>query len=138
MSALLDRRARIARVRRVQHLHAAAEAARAEGRVASLESTADHLAQLTHALAPMPGGLSGGQLGNAAELAMRLDAVRDGMTGTILAARSTALEQVARRVEARIHQESAERLEERAARAAETSREQRIAAIPRPRVGTRE
>ena len=137
MSALLDRRARIARVRRVQHLHAAAEAAQAEGRVASLESTADHLLQLTHALGHAPGGLSGGQLGNAAELAMRLDTVRHGLTGTIVAARSTALAQVARRVEARILQESAERLEERAARAIELVREQRLATIPSARTGGR-
>lgn len=133
MSALVQRRARLARVRRVQHLHAASQASQAESRAASLQSTADHLAQLAHALTPAPGGLSGAQLGNAAELAMRLDAVRDGMTDTIVAARATALDSAARRLEARIRQESAERLEEQAAHAVALLREQRLAAAHRPR-----
>ena len=131
MSGLVQRRARIARVRRVQHLRAAGDAAQAEGRVTQLESTADHLAQLALALSPERGAWTGGQLGNAAELAMRLDKLRDGMTDSIVAARATALEQAARRLEARVRQESAERLEERATDAVEKMRERRLAAIHR-------
>lgn len=133
MSALADRRARVARVRRVQHLRAAGDAAQAEGRAASLQGTADHLAQLTHALAPDPGAFTGAQFGNAAELAMRLDALRHGMTDSIVAARATALEQAAKRLEARIAQEGADRLEEQAIAAALRAREARLAAVHRPR-----
>jgi len=135
VSAAIERRARIARVRRVQHLQAAADAARADGRVQHLENTADHLAQLTRALSPGPGALSGAALGNAAELAARLDTVRHGLAGPIADARSAALAGAMRRMEARIAQETAERLETRAHEAAALLRERRLAAVHRPRLG---
>jgi hypothetical protein len=125
MSGLLQRRARIARVRRVQHLQAAASAAQAEGRADALENTAAHLTQLCHSLSPTTGPIVAAQLSNAGELAMRLDAVRNGLTDSIVSARATALESAARRLEARIRQESAERLEERAARAVALLRERK-------------
>jgi flagellar biosynthesis chaperone FliJ len=133
---MVERRARIARVRRVQHLRAAGEAAQAEGRVAQLEGTADHLAQLASALVPDPGqGWSGAQLGNRAELTMRLDQLRHGMTDSIAAARANALEQAAKRLAARIAEESASRLESRAAEAFERDREQRRQVPHRARPG---
>lgn len=135
MSGGMARRARIARVRRVQHLQAAARAAQAERKADALESTADHLAQLRLVLAPEPGALSGAQLANAAELAMRLDMVRDGLTDAIVAARATALDRAARRLEARIRQESAERLEERARHAVALLRE-RPAGVAHRRKGS--
>ena len=117
MKGLVQRRARVARVRRVQHLQAAGIAAQADARASSLENTAEHLAQLRHSLTPAQGAMSASQLSSAAELAMRLDTVRHGLTDSIVAARATALETAARRLEARIRQESADRLEERAATA---------------------
>ena len=69
--------------------------------------------------------MSAAQLSSAAELAMRLDTVRHGLTDSIVAARATALETAARRLEARIRQESAERLEERAATAIALLRDRR-------------
>ena len=117
MKRVVERRARFARIRRVQHLQAAATATQAEGRVASLENTAEHLLQLSHSLTPVAGTIAASQLSSAAELAMRLDTVRNGLTDSIVSARATALESAARRLEARIRQESAERLEERAAAA---------------------
>jgi len=125
VSALVHRRARFARIRRVQHLQAAASAAQAEGRASSLENTAAHLTQLCHSLNPAPGPIAASQLSNAGELAMRLDAVRNGLTDSIVSARATAVESAARRLEARIRQESAERLEERAARALALLRERK-------------
>ncbi len=125
MKGLVQRRARVARVRRVQHLQAAATAAQAEGRAAALEGTAAHLALLRHSLAPAQGMMAAAELSGAAELAMRLDAVRDGLTDSIVSARATALETAARRLEARIRQESAERLEERAAVAIALLRDRR-------------
>ena len=129
MSVLVERRARFARIRRVQHLQAAAHAAQAEGRANSLENTAAHLTQLCHSLSPAIGTIAAGQLSNAGELAMRLDAVRDGLSDSIVSARATALESAARRLEARIRQESAERLEERAARAIALLRERKLQAL---------
>ena len=128
MSALIERRARLARIRRVQHLQAAAQAAQAEGRATSLEDTAAHLAQLCHSLTPDRGAMAAAQLSNAAELAMRLDTVRNGLRDSIVTARATAVESAARRLEARIRQESAERLEERAARALATVNERKLQA----------
>jgi hypothetical protein len=123
VNGLVQRRARFARIRRVQHLQAAGQAAQAEGRAASLEDTAAHLGQLCHSLTPVQGPLVAAQLSNAAELAMRLDKVRNSLTDSIVSARATAVESAARRLEARIRQESAERLEERAARAVALLRE---------------
>jgi flagellar biosynthesis chaperone FliJ len=125
MTGLVQRRARFARIRQVQHLQAAAQAAHAEGRVNSLENTAAHLSQLCHSLTPTQGSMAAAQLSNAAELAMRLDTVRSSLTDTIVSARATAVESAARRLEARIRQESAERLEERASRALALLRERK-------------
>jgi flagellar biosynthesis chaperone FliJ len=125
VKGLVQQRARFARIRRVQHLQAAGHAALAEGRASSLEDTAAHLTQLCHSLNPMQGTMAAAQLSNAAELAMRLDTVRNSLTDSIVAARATAVESAARRLEARIRQESAERLEERAARALALLRERK-------------
>jgi len=133
MKALVDRRRRIVRVRRVQHLQAAAEASRAEGKVASLETSADRLLQLRAGLRLAPGTVNGAALSNVGELAMRLDTVRDGLTDAIVSARATAAQFATLRLEARIRQESAEKLDERAQAAFEEQRERRVALGIRPR-----
>ncbi|RJF93223.1 hypothetical protein [Sphingomonas cavernae] len=114
MKQVVKRRARIARVRRAQHLQASAHAQMAENRVMTLESQAGHLIRLASDLDATPGDATGAALANAGELAQRLRAARDGLTDAIVGARATALERAARRMEARIKQESAERLDQRA------------------------
>jgi len=125
MKALVQRRERIARVRRVQHLQAAAHAAQADARVASLETSESRLTELRHSLTLEPGVFSGATLSNAGELAMRLDTARQGLTEAIVAARASAAQFAALRLEARIRQESAERLEEQAQTAFDELRERR-------------
>lgn len=114
MKQVVKRRARIARVRRAQHLQASAHAQMAENRVLTLEGQAGHLIRLASDLDATPGKATGRILANAGELAQRLRAARDGLTDAIVGARATALERAARRIEARIRQESAERLDQRA------------------------
>ncbi|HWL47578.1 MAG TPA: hypothetical protein VNQ31_07665 [Sphingomonadaceae bacterium] len=125
MTSLVDRRRRIVRVRRVQHLQAAAEAARAEGKVVSLEASAARLAALRMSLGLAPGTVSGAALSNVGELAMRLDSVREGLTDAIVSARASAEQFAALRLEARIRQESAEKLGEQAEAALIEQRERR-------------
>src|SRR6187402_1290584 len=98
MRALAERRARITRVREVQHLHAVGEAAVAEGKVAQLEGNA----------------AKGAALGNSGEMGLRLDTVRHGLTDAIGAAKAIALARINDRRDADIRRESAERLETRA------------------------
>jgi hypothetical protein len=126
MKALVDRRRRIVRVRRVQHLQASAEAARAEGKVASLETSAERLVELRMSLGLAPGTVNGAALSNVGELAMRLDTVRDGLTDAIVSARASAEQFAALRLEARIRQESAEKLGEQAQAALVEERERRV------------
>jgi len=64
VKALIRRRERIVRVRHVQHLQAAAQAAQAEGKVVSLESSAERLVELRSSLALPPGPVNGASLSN--------------------------------------------------------------------------
>ena len=125
MKALVRRRERIVRVRHVQHLQAAAQAAQAEGKVLSLEMSAERLVELRSSLALPPGPVNGASLSNVGELAMRLDSVREGLTDAIVSARALAERFAAMRLEARIKQESAERLGEQAQAAFDEERERR-------------
>lgn len=125
MKGALKRRERIVRVRRVQHLQAQAVVAQAETRLATLESNSERLHHLRESLAIAPGAQSGATLANAAEMAMRLDGARAGLTDAIVGAKAAVDKYAALRLEARIRQESAERLGEQAARALAAYRERR-------------
>jgi hypothetical protein len=114
MKALAERRARITRVREVQHLQAVSEAATANGKVVQLEGNAAKLAALRMSLSLTPGITSGANLGNAGEMGLRLDTVRHGLTDAIGAAKAVALARAKDRTDADIRRESAERLENRA------------------------
>ncbi len=111
------KRARIARVRRVQHSLAAASAAHAENHAAMLETSADRLAQLRFSLSVGKGISSGAAIANLGELAMRLDDARHGLNDAIASARANADLQAEARLAARRRQESANKLETRAAMA---------------------
>lgn len=125
MKGLVKRRERVVRVRRVQHLQAQAVVAQAETRLATLESNSERLHQLRESLAIEPGMQSGATFANAAEMAMRLDGARAGLTDAIVGAKAAVDKYAALRLEARIRQESAERLGEQAARALAAYRERR-------------
>ena len=111
-------RARIARVRRIQHGLAALAAAKASGHVKTLESNRQRLKQMGEALAAEPGPSSGATLASRGELAMRLETARDGLAQSIDMARAAAGRREQARLGARRDQESAEKLERKAAAAA--------------------
>lgn len=117
MKAIAAKRARVARVRRAQHLLAAAGAALAESKVVQLESNAAKLASLRDSLAVGGGATTGAALSNRGELAARLDKVRHGLTDAIAGAQATAREAADQRLDARQKQESAEKLDGQAAQA---------------------
>lgn len=117
MKGKAAKRARIARVRRIQHDLVAADAARAENHASMLENSAERLAQLRNSLNVGVGRASGASLANLGELAMRLDDARQGLTAAIDNARANASRQSELRLQARVRQESAAKLEARAASA---------------------
>lgn len=129
MKGLVRRRARIVRVRRVQHLHVAAAAAQAEGRALQLETTSERLRDLRGSLGAAPGVTFGAQLASVSELGERLEKVRDGLTDAIVAARAAAAEQSALRLAARIREESALKLKARSERIWADAREKKLSAI---------
>jgi len=133
MKALAERRARITRVREVQHLHAIGEAAAAEGKVVQLEGNAARLAALRMSLTLAPGITTGAGLGNAGEMGLRLDTVRHGLTDAIGAAKAVASARAKDRRDADIRRESAERLETRAVAELQQMIEERMMANIRRR-----
>ena len=136
MSATLRQRQRIVKVRRIQHGLAASAAASAAGRVRSLELSRERLLQMRAELRPVEGPTSGQALAQMGELAMRLDSARLGLGQTIASARSAAAMREAERLSARRDQESAEKLEDMAFRAAEELAEQKLRGVFRRRAST--
>ena len=126
MSAPLKQRARIARVRRLQHGLAASSAAAAAGQLRNLENSRDRIARIRSELNAPSGATNGAWLSSAGELAMRLDAARLGLAGNIDAARAQAAAREQARLQARREQESADKLEQAAARAAADAAEARM------------
>lgn len=133
MKALVAKRARITRVRGVQHMLATSAAASAEAQVASLENNAAKLAELRDSLTLPSGPSTGAILQNRGELAQRLDKARNGLTDAIVTARAAAEKKIAERLEARQRQESAAKLDARAVQALADWTEARIAANFRPK-----
>ena len=115
MRLKVAKRARIARVRRIQHSHAAAIAMRAETHAAMLETSAERLGQLRLSLSAGEGASRGAVLAGLGELSMRLDDARHGLADAIATARANAVYQAEVRLEARRQQESANKLESHAA-----------------------
>jgi hypothetical protein len=133
MKALADRRARITRVREVQHLQAVSVAAAAEGKVVQLETNAAKLAAMRMSLELAPGLTNGASLGNSGEMGVRLDTVRHGLTDAIGAAKAVATARANDRRDADIRRESAERLENRAVAELQQMIEERMMANIRHR-----
>jgi hypothetical protein len=126
MNGLVRQRARLARVRRIQHGLAATVAAQAAGRVQMLETSRERLRQMRSELRPVEGATTGAAMARMGELAMRLDSARYNLGPTIDSARSAAAARETERRAARRDQESAEKLEAAALRVAEEAAEQRL------------
>ncbi len=133
MSTVVKRRERIARVRRVEHVLAAGAAAAAEAQLESLESSAARVLELRLSLTTGLGSMLSESLAARGELAHRLDVARFGLADAIAGARAVVATRSAERVEARIRQESADRLVSRAEDQADAIAERRAAANVRPR-----
>lgn len=128
-AALVRRRERIARVRRVEHAQAAAFAAAAEKHLDSLETSEQRITQLRASLSWELGGFDAATLASRAELALRLDEARFGLSDAITGARAAVEARRDERIEARRKQESAEKLGERAAADAARQAERRAGAM---------
>ena len=133
MTALVGRRERIARVRRIEHALAAGVAAAADAQLAQLESSEARLTDLRCSLSAMTGSFAAETLAARAELALRLDEARFGLVDAITAARATVAVRHDERLEARKRQESADKLGERSAQAAAQTAERRASAEVRVR-----
>ncbi|WBO22115.1 hypothetical protein [Sphingomonas abietis] len=133
MSAIVKRRERIARVRRVEHVMAAGAAAAAESQLESLENSAARVLDLRLSLTTGMGSMLSESLAARGELAHRLDIARFGLADAIAGARAVVATKAAERVEARIRQESADRLVTRAESDADALAERRAAAHVRSR-----
>ena len=119
MSSLLKQRARISRVRRLQHNIAASSVAEANMQLRQLEGSSERLTQMRLDLGARVGETTGALMASAGELAMRLDAARVGLAPSIDAARAAVAMKEEKRLHARRDQESAERLEQRSVSALE-------------------
>ena len=133
MTSALRQRQRIVKVRKIQHALAANAAAAAAGRVRTLELSRTRLLQMRAELKPVAGPTTGQALAQMGELALRLDNARLGLGQTIDSARSAAAMREAERLAARRDQESAEKLEGIAFRAAEDLAEQKLRGVWRRR-----
>lgn len=133
MKTLASRRARVARVRQVQHLAAVGAAAVAEGRLAQLESSEERLAALRATLVSDMGASSGAAFAQAGELAQRLEQARASLRPQIASAREAVSLRLSERQSAHIAREGADRLQVRAVAAMHREIEERMAANFRAR-----
>lgn len=133
---VVRQRARIARVRGIQHGIASIAAAKASGHVQFLEANERRLKMMREGLAASPGATCGATLASVGELAMRLEAAREGLGPTIASAKGAARLREEARLGARRDQDCAEKLERKAASAAARAYEKRAGANFRPRLET--
>jgi hypothetical protein len=136
--SVIKQRGRIARVRKIQHDRAALAASKAAGHVRMLESNDERLGQMRRNLGTEPGLTTGAVLASRGELASRLEQARLGLGASINGARAAAALREQARIGARRDQESAEKLQDRAASAAAREEDRRMAARFRPRPKSKE
>lgn len=130
MSRLLARRGRLLRVRHVQHMLAVAETVQARDEAAQIEGNARRLALVREELFGRPGPTIGGTLAAHRELADRLERAGRQLDGALYDARRRVDEKDAQRIVADREREIAERLKDKARRAADDRAEARVAALP--------
>jgi hypothetical protein len=124
---------RFARVRTLQHNRAALAAHREASQVDALEASIGKLVSLRDAMRPAEGIISGATLASTGEIAMRLDQARASVAAPAVSARQRAAACHEARMMARRLQESADRLTEKATKAAERQAERKQMANASPR-----
>ena len=130
MTRRIAQRARITRVRTMQHTLAAAAAAQAQQHLRQLENSDAQLAALREALLLPRGIQSGATVARIADLADRLLAARALVGTSITGARHTAISLEQARVERHIAQAGAEKLQDRAQRQVRQAQAARPTARP--------
>lgn len=130
MSRLVKKRARLLRVRHVQHMLAVAETSRARDEAAHIENNAGRLAQMRGELFGELGSTDGATLSARRELAARLEQAGRQLDGALYDANRRIEQREADVIAADREREIAERLKDKARRAAADQLEARIAAIP--------
>lgn len=128
---LVGKRERIVRTRRVQHLMATVEAARAQNEVMALEDNAVRLRNVRAELYATDQVTSGAQLASYRELAGRLEQAGRQLDGAIYDANKRVEQKNVERQLADRDREIAERLKDKAARALAEQMEARLQSLPR-------
>lgn len=119
MNAKVCKTLRFARVRALQHNLAAVAAHKAARQVEALEANIGKLVNLRDGMRAPEGIISATALASTGEIAMRLDEARATVAATAAGARQRAAAFQAARLAARQRQECADRLTEKAMKAAE-------------------
>ncbi|HEX7873703.1 MAG TPA: hypothetical protein VF475_12370 [Sphingobium sp.] len=130
MSRLVAKRGRLLRVRHVQHLLAIAETSKARDEAANIEMNAERLAMMRGELFSGDGMVNGATLSAQRELAARLEQAGRQLDGALYDAKRKIEQKEALAIAADREREIAERLKDKARRAADDRLEARIAAIP--------
>lgn len=115
MTSTTARRARLLRLRTIEHRVAKAKLARADATLTNLSRIAARIAGLREGLGTAVGGTSGMGLKAIAEMSARLDAAQIGMSAPIDEAEARRAEYSALRIAAQQKEDSAEKLHDKAA-----------------------
>jgi hypothetical protein len=115
MTGTTARRARLLRLRTIEHRIAKAKLARADAALVNLERIAGRIAALRDGLGASVGGTSGMALKAMTEMSQRLDAARSGMTAPMSEAGARCAEFNALRIAAQQKEDSAAKLRDKAA-----------------------
>lgn len=131
MKRLIAKRERVVRARRVQHLLASVETARAQNEASALEDNARRVSSVRAELYETDQFTSGAQLASLRELAGRLEQAGRHLDGAIYDAHKRVEQRETELLLANRDKEIAERLKEKAARALAEQMEARLQSLPR-------
>jgi hypothetical protein len=133
MKGTLRKRARVLRVRHVQHAMAVAETARARDEAEGIARNADRLRHVRAELFANQGLANGASFASMQELASRLEMAGRQLDGALYDARRKVEAKEALGLAANREREIAAKLKDRARAELEEWRENRLAALPRYR-----
>lgn len=114
MTGLSERRARILRVRQLEHRVARAKLANAEATLANLDRISQRLSGLRASLKPNAERTSGLALKAMAEMAVRLETAQTELAAPIRGAQNNRVRSIADRASAKSREQGAEKLRDRA------------------------
>ncbi|HEX7857513.1 MAG TPA: hypothetical protein VF503_27850 [Sphingobium sp.] len=130
MSRMVKKRARLLRVRHVQHVLAVAETSKARDEAMNIENNVQRLSTMRSELFSGDGVKNGAILASQRELAARLEQAGRQLDGALYDAKRRIEQKEALAIAADREREIAERLKDKARRAAEERIEARLAALP--------